>query len=490
MNITKRTLAAFASILLLNVSCKKDHTFNDAGTIDNNIYFDINKIYDVYPQYASSSMFYNWTVYNVHDPSIKKFGDYYYCYSTDVAYGTSIRAGLQIRRSKDLVDWYFMGWVFDQLPAKGSAYIESQGATPNESLWAPYVMQVGNEYRLYYSLASNGDRISAIGLATATNPLGPWTEKGLVVTSKTAGAGTNAIDPTVVTATDGKMYLYYGSSWDGLFMKELNPSTGLAIDSLTIGTRIVRRGSTNGMINGNLEGPEIIYNDSTKMYYLFVAYDWLSTKYNTRVYRSSTPTGPFLDWSGNNVDLAVDHGPMIIAPYKFENQSGWAGVSHCSVFMQDGQYYIAHQGRPGEDLAYMDLHVRKLYWTSDGWPVASPERFANISDSTVGSSELIGNFEEVVLGYSVVPGFAETQTDPQYNYSFKTTLNQDGTINGDKNNTWTYNSPWLELHWGTAFVDKLHVSRDRDWENHVTSTIVLSGFNGDGTAIWMKKLSQ
>jgi arabinan endo-1,5-alpha-L-arabinosidase len=24
-----------------------------------------------------------WSVYNVHDPSIKKFGEYYYSYSTD-----------------------------------------------------------------------------------------------------------------------------------------------------------------------------------------------------------------------------------------------------------------------------------------------------------------------------------------------------------------------------------------------------------------------
>ena len=81
----------------------------------------------------------------------------------------------------------------------GSAYITAQGGTPFNSLWAPYVMKVGNEYRLYYSLSSAVSRLSVIGLATATSPEGPWTEKGLAVTSKNdPTVQTNAIDPTVV----------------------------------------------------------------------------------------------------------------------------------------------------------------------------------------------------------------------------------------------------------------------------------------------------
>ena len=113
---------------------------------------------------------------------------------------------------------------------------------------------------------------------------------------------------------------------------QLNPQTGLALPSGDKGDRIVRRGRTNGTVNGNLEGPEIIYNAQTNMYYLFVAYDWLSTKYNVRVYRSTSPNGPFLDWNGVNVDNAADNGPMILAPYQFMDHGGWAGVSHVSVF--------------------------------------------------------------------------------------------------------------------------------------------------------------
>src|SRR6185295_5450084 len=117
-------------------------------------------------------------------PAIIKEGEYYYAYSTDVGYGIDVRAGIQIRKSKDLVEWSYVGWVFNNLPAMGSAYITSQGGTPFNSLWAPYIMKVGNEYRLYYSLSSAILRISVIGLATSASPEGPWTEKGLVVTSR------------------------------------------------------------------------------------------------------------------------------------------------------------------------------------------------------------------------------------------------------------------------------------------------------------------
>jgi arabinan endo-1,5-alpha-L-arabinosidase len=89
--------------------------------------FDINSIEDTYADVSSFAFYTKWGSYNVHDPSIKKFGDYYYCYSTDVGFGITVRSGIQIRKSKDLVQWQFVGWVFNTLPAKGAAYISGQG---------------------------------------------------------------------------------------------------------------------------------------------------------------------------------------------------------------------------------------------------------------------------------------------------------------------------------------------------------------------------
>ncbi|SDM31376.1 arabinan endo-1,5-alpha-L-arabinosidase [Catalinimonas alkaloidigena] len=448
--------------------------------------FDINDITDTYPNLVDFQFYRQWGPYNVHDPSILDDGEYFYCYSTDASFGnTSERFGLQIRRSKDLIEWQFVGWAWNGLPPQGANYIRGQGTEPFQSLWAPYILKVGSEYRLYYSLSSEVHKLSAIGLLTATSPEGPWTERGLAVTSRTSLPMTNAIDPSVLTAPDGRQWMYYGSAYDGIYVVELDPATGLAKTQNDKGHRIAQRGFTGGRINGNIEGPEIIYHPEQQKYYLFIAYDWLETKYNVRVGRADSPEGPFLDFNGVDLNGEEDNGPMILAPYQFEGHPGWQGVSHCAVWHRDGQYYLAHQGRPVENAFYMVLHVRKVFWTEDGWPVVSPERYAGVAQTAIETSELAGNWEQIAFGYRVVPGYAEEQTSPDLQTAVTLTLEAGGTINGETGSAWTYEAPWLTLT-TSAGTTKVYVARGRDWENQ-RETLVFSGLEADGTARWGKQ---
>jgi arabinan endo-1,5-alpha-L-arabinosidase len=450
--------------------------------------FDINSITDTYASVTPMADYQQWGSYNVHDPAIIKTGDYYYCYSTDVGYGIDVRAGLQIRKSKDLVEWTYVGWVFPDLPAKGKSFIQGAGGTPFDALWAPCVVKLGSEYRLYYSLSSATPRLSVIGLATATNPEGPWTEKDLVVNSKNDNVTqTNAIDPSVLVTTAGEHWMVYGSAWDGIYLLKLDPATGLAAVSGDKGKRIANRGFTGGKYNGNIEGAELRYNATLNKYFLFIAYDWLETKYNVRVMRADKPDGPFYDYTGADANTDVDHGPMIIAPYKFSGHGGWQGVSHCTVFDDGaGQYFIAHQGRPGVDKYYMDLHVRKLFWTTDGWPVASPERYAFEKDSLISAADIVGNWERIVLNYNVVPGYAAEQTSPDFQTSVDLSVDAGATLNGNAGNSWTYSAPWLQLKWSDGTTEKVFVQKGRDWENKKNS-VIFTGINNLGTAIWGKK---
>lgn len=473
-------------------SCKKG-TNGPGGpgtdtTIVNPPPFDINSINDTYAEIASFANYFKWGPYNVHDPSIQKFGDSYYCYSTDVAFGTDVRPGIQIRKSKDLVEWKFVGWVFNALPTQGAQYIQSKGGTPFNGLWAPYILKVGSEYRLYYSLSSPTPRLSVIGLATAANPEGPWVEKGLVVMSANDNLRqTNAIDPTVLVTSSGEHYMYYGSGWDGIYVLKLNAATGLAQTTNDKGTRIANRGYTAGKYNGNIEGPEIIYNAAFNKYYLFIAYDWLETKYNTRVCRADNPNGPFYDFNGVNANDDVDHGPMITAPYQFSGHGGWQGISHCSVFTDGGpNYFFASQARPSINRFFMDLHVRKIFWTQDGWPVVSPQRYAWEDNSAVAADSIIGNWEQIIFGYRVVPGYADEQTSPDLQTAISLNISANGSLNGDANSKWTYNAPWLEMKWSNGYTDKVFVQKGRDWESK-KNTIIFSGLNNTGTAIWGKK---
>lgn len=492
IQLMKTGLLAITALLMLS-ACKKN---SGGGTTPDPVppppppeaTFDINSINDTYGAIAPFANYQQWGPHNTHDPAIIKDGEFYYSYSTDVGYGIDVRAGLQIRRSKDLVQWTFVGWVFNNLPAMGAAYITQAGGTPFNSLWAPCVVKVGSEYRLYYSLSSATPRLSVIGMATATNPAGPWTEKGLAVTSLNNNSiQTNAIDPSVIITATGEHWMHYGSGWDGIYALQLNPSTGLALVSGDKGKRIANRGFTNGRYNGNIEGPDIIYNEALKKYYLFIAYDWLETKYNVRVMRGDKPDGPFYDFNGTDANSNVDHGPMIIAPYKFAGHSGWQGVAHSTTFSDGaGNYFIAHQGRPGIDKYFMNMHVRKLFWTADGWPVASPERYAYEKDSLISQADITGEWEQIILGYNIVPGYAAEQTNPDFQNSVNLTISANGTLNGNAANTWTYTAPWLELKWANGFTDKVYVQKGRDWENK-KNTIIFTGLNNQGTAIWGKK---
>ncbi len=480
-----------AAILLVFAACKKESNNNTVvpPPVVVTPAFDINSINDNYAAIAPFSHYLEWGSHNVHDPAIIKDGDYYYAYSTDVGYGIDVRPGIQVRKSKDLVEWTYAGWVFNSLPAQGSAFITSYGGTPFNSLWAPCIVKAGTEYRLYYSLSCSVPRLSVIGLATASNPLGPWTERGIVESSKNdAATQTNSIDPSVIITNAGEHWMVYGSAWDGIYALKLNPATGLALNSGDKGTRIANRGFTGGNYNGNIEGADIIYNAALNKYYLFIAYDWLETKYNVRVMRGDQANGPFYDFNGVDANTNIDHGPMIIAPYKFSGHSGYQGTAHSTTFSDgNGQYFIAHQARPGSDKYFMNLHVRKLFWTTDGWPVASPERYAWEKDSLIGQADIAGNWERIVLNYHVVPGYSVEQTSPDFQVSTPLVIDAAGTLNGNSADTWTYAAPRLQLNWSDGTTEKLFVQKGRDWENKNANSIIFTGLNNNGTAVWGKK---
>ena len=89
--------------------------------------------------------------------------------------------------------------------------------------WAPDVIFLGNRYRMYYSCAGQGAP-AAIGVATANNLAGPWTDQGLVV------AGNNAIDPAPLI-DGGNLWMTWGNWQTGIDLLQLNPSNGKPLNS-------------------------------------------------------------------------------------------------------------------------------------------------------------------------------------------------------------------------------------------------------------------
>lgn len=444
-------------------------------------------IRDDYSDILHISNFGKWGSYNVHDPTLIKSGDFYYMYSTDVYYGGAgvdsddprLDPKIPIRRSKDLVHWNPIGHVYGEMPSEIVSWMREnvQSDYQPEAVWAPYIMEVDGQYRLYFSVPANDRQGVYLGLAVSSNPEGPWTNKGLVLPTYD-GSPYNGIDPAVVVDRDnGRYWLIFGSWWNGIHTVELDPDTGFRKDPEDTGTIIASRKADSNS-NIGLEGAEVIYNPEFNKYYLFVSYGPLMDKYNVRVGRADQPQGPYYDFFGNDMSDKTDNYPKLTAQYKFNNHSGWQGVGHTGLLRDGDDYYLASQGRLGRDPNLMDLHLRKMVWTDDGWPVLSPERYAAIPQEEITADSLVGKWEHITLDKTDIKNESETLT-----------FQADGSIKEYEQGSWSLDGDMLVLQLNASTNFRAHVMRGWDWENDRVC-LLFSGLNSDGISEWGKRVDE
>lgn len=484
---------------------------------------------DNYASIAGWGMRAKWNLANVHDPTVMLAEDgYYYMYQTDASYGNAHTAGGHFhgRRSKDLVNWEYLGGTMKELPGwvipKLNELRKAMGlgdyvqpANSDFGYWAPVVRKVRNGlYRMYYSIVvpgyingegSWGER-AFIGMMETSNPADndSWTDKGYVITnasdrglnfnvSPTDWANCyykwNAIDPSYIITPEGTHHLIYGSWHSGIVALELNAETGMPKQTLGLpwaegnapaeyGKLIATRRAGNRWQAS--EGPEIVYNPATGYYYLFMAYDALGTPYNTRVARSKSIEGPYLGIDGANVTAGAEMLPVVTHPYKFAGSDGWVGIAHCAIFDDEkGNWYYASQGRLPEsvDNFIMMGHVRRIRWTKEGWPLVMPERYGAVPQVPIKEEELLGNWEHIDLAYSY----------GKQKESSVMTLTSDHKISEGtwKGGTWSYNAETQVL---TANGVDLYLMRETDWEASPRKhTIVYAAYGGNHKTYWGKK---
>ena len=65
----------------------------------------------------------------------------------------------------------------------------------------------------------------------------------------------------------------------------------------------------------------------------------------------------------------------------------------CFVLEDEGQYFMAHQGRLSPHNQMMDIHLRQVFFTSDGWPVVSPERYTGSASRKFSAADIVGEWE-------------------------------------------------------------------------------------------------
>ena len=199
-----------------------------------------------------------------------------------------------------------------------------------------------------------------------------------------------------------------------------------------------------------------------------------------RVGRADKPQGPYYDFNGVDMALAVDHLPILTHAYKFENHSGWQGVAHCGILKDGDNFFMLHQGRLGNNGAIMDLHIRQIVWNSDGWPSVSPERYDNVPVSTITKDSIFGVWENIVLNPAPLTMLSSSRIE----------FLSDHTIKNSSGSTWTFLNDILKVNFGDGSGEvELKVLNAWDWENSVR-TFVFTGLNSSGVSVWGKKINE
>jgi arabinan endo-1,5-alpha-L-arabinosidase len=289
----------------------------------------------------------------VHDPStVIRDGDLYYVFSTG--------RGIPFFSSPDAKTWTRRGSVFPVLPTE---VVSAAPGNDGMDAWAPDIIKVGKTFYLYYAVSKWDSFASAVALATNTtlNPGDPayrWVDRGVVVRSDGV-EDLNAIDPGVIHAPDGTLWVCYGSYHGSIDLIQLDPKTGLRITANSP-VSVIARGS---------EASDIIAHDG--WFYLFVNHgsccQGAKSKYHINVGRSRKITGPYVDRDGK---------PLTEAPGEpfLATEGEHIGPGHFGRVLDDSKqerFSIHYEADPANQ-GKSTLASRQLLWSKDDWPIAGP----------------------------------------------------------------------------------------------------------------------
>ena len=317
------------------------------------------------------------------DPAILKAKD-----GAWYSYGTSdpLREGertfhiIPMAKSADMVNWTYAGDAF-------SAANRPTWAAPTAGIWAPDVRYIDGRYVMYFGVTDttlfDATDDSAIGVATAPTPTGPWTDSGQPVVgprrdpTSTTGAFLWTFDSTGFTDVDGSHYLYYGSYYGGISATRLTPdglravgeASKIAIENRYEAAYVVRR---NGWV--------YFFGSSAN------CCAGPTTGYSVYVGRSRSPLGPFVDRDGISLNQSRVGGTVVITP----NGNRWIGPGHNAIATDlSGQDWFVYHAIDRAD-PYLDepfginerpMLIDRLDWIG-GWPTVRGGRWASEGPQT------------------------------------------------------------------------------------------------------------
>ena len=430
---------------------------------------------------------------SVHDPSVIRAPD-----GTFYIFGSHMAAA----RSTDLIQWKMISRnaetgckLFENVQQELSEALRYAKTT---TFWAPDVQQLADgRYYFYYCACEGSSPLSALGVAVSDAPEGPYRDLGIFLRSGEPGYDAtvwpNVVDPCVFFDKDGRLWMVYGSYSGGIFILEMDPSTGFPLEGQGYGKKLL------GKNHARIEGPYILYSPETDYYYLFLSFGGLNAAdgYNVRVCRSRNPDGPYEDALGqqmidcggkdgtyfNDPDYEP-YGVKLLGGWCFENLEGdtcrrepvYRSPGHNSAFYEPetGRYFLLFHSRfvgRGEN---HQVRVHQMMMNADGWPVVLPWRYAGEMPEPV-SAESVPGVWKVLLH--------ERDINCTEHRSVASTFRADGTVGGALEGTWSCED-------GRTFTctlggTKYHGVMNLAWDNQENAWVpCFSALDESGAALW------
>ena len=231
-------------------------------------------------------------------------------------------------------------------------------------------------------------------------------------------------------------------------------------------------------------------------YYLFISYGNLEAAggYNIRVFRSDRPDGDYVDELGNtpyydtySFNYNTGIGVRLFGGYKWKTMSvGQVAQGHNSAFVDDdGKAYIVFHTRTtnGSEGHYVKIH--QLFVNKEGWLVAAPYATdgESLKEDGYEISEVAGEYEVIVHNLEV------DYKNLDYNKPKTITLNEDGSITGDFEGTWSLEdgTPYIELTFNGDTYSGVTLSMNIEGSSVETMTFTALGKDSQIT-VWGSRM--
>lgn len=334
----------------------------------------------------------------------------------------------------------------------------------------------------------------------------------------------NCIDPCVFFDKDGEMWLAYGSWSGGIWMLKLDKNTGLRDYTYTYtGTTADKNAASDQYFGKKIaggyyvsgEGPYIQYIGG--YYYLFMSYGFMVAGYDDagkptggyemRIFRSTSPTGPYKDASSNPAiytsyqlnygkNAATNRGMHLVGAMRnwdgFTTSGETAQGHNSAIVDNDGNAYVVYHTKfdNSKNNNYgHQIRVQQLYQNEKGWLCASPFRFSKVitTQNDIDSKQLF-TAEQVAGTYKfIMHPYKLDWANWQWSETVTVELTADGKIRGDKTGSWSFTQD------GKSYI-KLTISnivyygvatQEQDYRYADMPSLCITAISNSGVPVWL-----